>query len=128
MSMVAKTLVGDQKKNGQVKRHIFSADFMTKMSHQPIRWSVQQNEREVLPKHVGYNIGECDFIFGPTVFDHHWFCYVIEPRSLRFYVLDSLVEYTRFMKEQEGKTPKARSQKSTGIDPKQFAARSIVCF
>lgn len=133
MSMVTKTLVGDEKeKNSQVRRHIFSADFMTKMRNKVIGWSLKDNEREILPKHLGYNIGDCDFVFGPTVFDGHWFCYVVEPKTLRFYALDSLVDHSEFMRiqnEQEAEVKKGNKnrKKRKIMDEKQFLARNIVC-
>ncbi|KAI9114660.1 hypothetical protein K1719_014358 [Acacia pycnantha] len=68
MTMVAKTLVADQLENGGVvHRHIFTADFMSKMISAERKWTVQSNVAEILPEHVGYNIGDCHFLFGPTL-------------------------------------------------------------
>ncbi|XP_028763103.1 uncharacterized protein LOC114721456 [Neltuma alba] len=101
MTMVARTFVGDQKdKEGRVNRHIFSADFMQKMVANPLRWKWEDHEREILPKYIGYNIGDCDFLFGPTLFENHWFCYVLETKTMTFYALDSLVDSITFLRLQ----------------------------
>ncbi|XP_028755568.1 uncharacterized protein LOC114714944 [Neltuma alba] len=135
MSMVARTLVGDEKENHDcVNRHIFSPELMQTMAANPLRWSLEKHEHEILPEYIGYNIGDCDFIFGPTLFNYHWFCYVIDVRTMRFYALDSLVDNLTMLrlqrKEEEaiktGKKPKRKQGKRKGkIDPKQFMARGI---
>ncbi|XP_028791315.1 cilia- and flagella-associated protein 251-like [Neltuma alba] len=72
MSMVARTLVGDEKENyGHVNRHIFSREFIQTMATNPFTWSIENHEYEILPKHLGYTIGDCDFIFSPTLFNYH---------------------------------------------------------
>ncbi|KAI9086089.1 hypothetical protein K1719_031922 [Acacia pycnantha] len=72
MTMVAKTLVADQLENGGVvQRHIFTASFMEKMINSKLKWTVEANVGEILPEKVGYNIADCDFIFGPTLFINH---------------------------------------------------------
>ncbi|KAI9117061.1 hypothetical protein K1719_012060 [Acacia pycnantha] len=86
MTMVAKTLVADQLENGGVvQRHIFTASFMEKMINSKLKWTVEANVGEILPEKVGYNIADCDFIFGPTLFINHWFCYVLDTRTMVFY-------------------------------------------
>ena len=68
MSMVAKTLVGDElERAGHVKRHIFSAELMEKMSENPQRWSWEAHKKEILPEHIGYNISECDFLISVSL-------------------------------------------------------------
>ncbi|XP_028771718.1 uncharacterized protein LOC114728933 [Neltuma alba] len=137
MTMVAKTFVGDQKeKDGRVNRHIFSADFMQKMVANPLRWKWEDHEKEILPEYIGYNIGDCDFIFGPTLFEDHWFCYVFETKTMTFHALDSLVDSITFMRLQaeeeeakkkggeqqhDAKKKKKRTSKRQ-FDPKQFMA------
>ncbi|XP_028780789.1 uncharacterized protein LOC114737057 [Neltuma alba] len=135
MSMVARTLVGDEKENhSRVSRHIFTPELMQTMAANPLRWSMEKHEHEILPEHIGYNIGDCDFIFGPTLFNYHWFCYVMDVRTMRFYALDSLVDnltMLRLQREEEeamktGKKPQRKQGKKRGqIDPKQFMARGI---
>ncbi|KAI9073899.1 hypothetical protein K1719_044132 [Acacia pycnantha] len=134
MSMVAKTLVADQLENGGVvQRHIFTADFMEKMINSKRKWTVEANVAEILPEHVGYNIGDCHFIFGPTLFLNHWFCYVLDTRTMVFYALDSLVEirtYYRMQHEKENPTQlatKKKSKKKTELDKsKEFMANIVV--
>ncbi|KAI9126368.1 hypothetical protein K1719_002789 [Acacia pycnantha] len=115
MSMVAKTLVPDQLENGGVvQRHIFTASFMEKMINPKLKWTVEANVGEILPENVGYNIGDCDFIFGPTLFINNWFCYVLDTRTMVFYALDSLVEkrtYYRMQHEKENPTLKTTKKK-----------------
>ncbi|KAI9126409.1 hypothetical protein K1719_002830 [Acacia pycnantha] len=101
ITMVAKTLVADQLEHGGVvHRHIFTADFMAKMISAERKWTVESNVAEILPKHVGYNIGDCHFIFGPTLFLNHWFCYVLDTTMMVFYALDSLVENITYYRMQ----------------------------
>ncbi|XP_028752054.1 uncharacterized protein LOC114756887 isoform X2 [Neltuma alba] len=90
MSTVCKTLMADMEKEGQVKRHIFYADFMAIMAANPKLWDATKRKKQFLPENVGYNIGECDLIFGPTLVGAHWFCVVLEPSTMNFYVLDSM--------------------------------------
>ncbi|KAI9078223.1 hypothetical protein K1719_039837 [Acacia pycnantha] len=99
MSMVGKTLVEDElKKSGQVRRHIFSSELMQKMSNNPQKWSLEAHEKEILPEHIGYNIGDCDFIVGPTLHLIHWFCYIFEMKTMCFYDLDSYVDNLTYLK------------------------------
>ncbi|KAI9086554.1 hypothetical protein K1719_031638 [Acacia pycnantha] len=121
MTMVAKTLVADQLENGGVvQRHIFTASFMEKMINSKLKWTVEANVGEILPEKVGYNIADCDFIFGPTLFINHWFCYVLDTRTMVFYALDSLVEhrtYYRMQHEKENPTLKTtKKKKKTVLD------------
>ncbi|KAI9091581.1 hypothetical protein K1719_028024 [Acacia pycnantha] len=115
MTMVAKTLVADQLENGGVvQRHIFTASFMEKMINSKLKWTVEANVGEILPENGGYNIADCDFIFGPTLFINHWFCYVLDIRTMVFYALDSLVEhrtYYRMQHEKENPTLKTTKKK-----------------
>ncbi|KAI9077727.1 hypothetical protein K1719_040333 [Acacia pycnantha] len=88
-------------------RHIFTADFMDKKISVERKWTVESNVAEILPEHVGYNNGDCHFLFGPTLFLNHWFCYVLDMRTMVFYALDSLVEsitYYRMQYEKENPT------------------------
>ncbi|KAI9116538.1 hypothetical protein K1719_012705 [Acacia pycnantha] len=113
MSMVAKTLVADQLENGGVvQRHIFTTSFMEKMINPKLKWTVEANVGEILPENVGYNIGDCDFIFGPTLFINHWFCYVLDTRTMVFYALDSLVEHrTYYQMQHENENPTLKTTK-----------------
>ncbi|KAI9110896.1 hypothetical protein K1719_018016 [Acacia pycnantha] len=119
MTIVAKTLVADELENGGVvKRHIFTASFMEKMINPKLDWTVEANVGEILPENVGYNIGDCDFIFGPTLFINHWFCYVLDTRTMVFYALDSLVEhrtYYRMQHEKENPTLKTTKKKKKTV-------------
>ncbi|KAI9081247.1 hypothetical protein K1719_036747 [Acacia pycnantha] len=74
MTMIAKTLVADQLDNGgTVTRHIFSPHFMEKMIEDPMNWPLEANKAEILPDRIGYNIGDCRFIFGPSLrWDHRF--------------------------------------------------------
>ncbi|KAI9083265.1 hypothetical protein K1719_034797 [Acacia pycnantha] len=70
----------------------------------PEKWSWEEHEVEILTKHIGYNIGDCDFMFGPTLHLDHWFCHVLEMKTMHFYALDSLVDpltYLRFQNLEE---------------------------
>ncbi|KAI9128868.1 hypothetical protein K1719_000351 [Acacia pycnantha] len=132
MSMVAKTLVADQLENGGVvHKHIFTADFMDKMISAEGKWTVESNVAEILPEHVGYNIGDC-FLFGPTLFLNHWFCYVLDTRTMIFYALDSLVKiitYYGMQYEMENPTQlatKKKEKKKTELDKaKEFMANKV---
>ncbi|KAI9075850.1 hypothetical protein K1719_042217 [Acacia pycnantha] len=80
---------------------------------------------------VGYNILDCDFIFGPTLFINHWFCYVLDTRTMVFYALDSLVEhrtYYRMQHEKENPTLKTtKKKKKTVLDKsKDLMANKVV--
>ncbi|KAI9081701.1 hypothetical protein K1719_036355 [Acacia pycnantha] len=102
MSMVAKTLVGDElKTSGHVRRHIFSSELMQKMAKNPQKWSLEAHEKELLPEHIGYNIGDCDFIVGPTLHLSHWFCYIFEIKTMCFYAIDSYVDNLTYEKMRE---------------------------
>ncbi|KAI9104390.1 hypothetical protein K1719_022962 [Acacia pycnantha] len=108
MSMVAKTLVGDElKKSGHVRRHIFSSELMQKMANNLHKWSLEAHEKELLPEHIGYNIGDCNFIVGPTLHLSHWFCYIFDIKTMCFYAIDSYVDnltYLRIQNEEEEAT------------------------
>lgn len=120
MTMVARTLVGEQKeKDGRVRRHIFSAEFMQKMSSNPMKWSWEDHQREILPQHIGYNLGDCDFIFGPTLFNNHWFCYVLEIKTMQFYALDSLVDQLTYLRlQREGQDAMTQGEPTHGSKKK----------
>ncbi|XP_028800237.1 ubiquitin-like-specific protease ESD4 [Neltuma alba] len=90
MSVVCKILLADMKSEGEAKRHIFDTDFMAIMAVNPSRWDARKREKQFSPEYVDYNIGDCDLIFGPTLIGAHWFCLVIEPKTMNFYVLDSM--------------------------------------
>ena len=114
ISMVAKTLVGEQKNSSdRMTRHIFSTEMMQKMVADPLKWSLEDNEKEILPEYIGYNIGDCELIFGPTLLHDHWFCYVLETKTMWFHTLDSLVDYTSFLRLQklEEDTLKGKKQR-----------------
>ncbi|KAI9071107.1 hypothetical protein K1719_046933 [Acacia pycnantha] len=84
------------------------------MINPKLKWTIEANVGEILPENVGYNIGDCDFIFGPTLFINHWFCYVLDTRTMVFYALDSLVEhrtYYRMQHEKENPTLKTTKKK-----------------
>ncbi|XP_028770192.1 uncharacterized protein LOC114727669 [Neltuma alba] len=93
---------------GQVRRHIFDAYFMSKLCSPG--WSVAVSKKELQEEHVGYNIGDCDLILGPALVDQHWFCFVLEPKVMNFYVLDSLNVYV------SGQPKKKNKQKGTIVD------------
>ena len=126
--MVAKTLVGEQKNSSdRMTRHIFSTEMMQKMVADPLKWSLEDNEKEILPEYIGYNIGDCELIFGPTLFHDHWFCYVLETKTMWFHTLDSLVDYTSFLRLQkpEEDTPKGKRQRE--FKEKDILASRCVC-
>ncbi|XP_028807282.1 uncharacterized protein LOC114761993 [Neltuma alba] len=109
MSMVCHMLMGEIKEGGgQVRRHIFDAYFMSKLCSPG--WSVAVSKKELQEEHVGYNIGDCDLILGPALVDQHWFCFVLEPKVMNFYVLDSLNVYV------SGQPKKKNKQKGTIVD------------
>ncbi|KAI9119806.1 hypothetical protein K1719_009195 [Acacia pycnantha] len=73
----------------------------------------------------------CDFIFGPTLFINHWFCYVLDTRTMVFYALDSLVEhrtYYRMQHEKENPTLKTtKKKKKTELEKsKDLMANKVV--
>ncbi|KAI9118109.1 hypothetical protein K1719_010441 [Acacia pycnantha] len=89
---------------GTVTRHIFSPHFMEKIIENPMNWSLEANKAEILPDRIGYNIGDCRFIFGPSLRWDHWFCYVLDTTTMTFYALDSLVDswtYSRIRRQME---------------------------
>ncbi|XP_054790311.1 uncharacterized protein LOC129316002 isoform X3 [Prosopis cineraria] len=51
---------------------------------------LESNLENLLPRHVGYNIAECELIFAPLNVNNHWSCYVLEPKRGKMFVLDSL--------------------------------------
>ncbi|XP_028767477.1 uncharacterized protein LOC114725158 [Neltuma alba] len=90
ITMVGRALMAEAGEGGQVRRHIFDAEFMMKMLGNPSQWRASENKRAILPQHIGYNLGDCDLIFGPAIVESHWFCFVLEPKTMHFYVLDSM--------------------------------------
>ncbi|KAI9083005.1 hypothetical protein K1719_035020 [Acacia pycnantha] len=53
MSMVTKTLVADQREDiGRVSRHIFIANFMHKIVVDPRKWSLEDNEMQILLEYL----------------------------------------------------------------------------
>ncbi|XP_028804747.1 uncharacterized protein LOC114759695 [Neltuma alba] len=90
ITMVDRALMAEAGEGGQVRRHIFDAEFMMKMLGNPSQWRASENKRAILPQHIGYNLADCDLIFGPASVESHWFCFVLEPTTMHFYVLDSM--------------------------------------
>ncbi|KAI9114711.1 hypothetical protein K1719_014409 [Acacia pycnantha] len=120
MSMVAKTLVRDElKKSGHVRRHIFSSELMQKMANNPSRWSLEAHEKELLPEHIGYNIGDCDFIVGPTLHLSHWFCYIFDIKTMCFYAINSYVDNLTYLRIQTEEEEAAKGSKQP-IKPKRL--------
>ncbi|XP_027364165.1 putative ubiquitin-like-specific protease 1B [Abrus precatorius] len=84
--------------NGVVTRHIFSPQFMNKVtcdsnlsnedSYKP--WCIEDVSLFILPSKLGYDINQCKLIFAPTLFEEHWYCYAFEPKNKTLYVLDSM--------------------------------------
>ena len=128
MSMVCKTLVEDElQKLDHVTRHMFSTEFMEKMTNNPQKWSWEGHQKEILPEHIGYNIGDCDLIFGPTLHANHWFCYVLDTKSMRFYALDSFVDnmtYLRLQNQEEESTQGSKQTKK----PKRLTKMQLLEF
>ncbi|XP_028764296.1 uncharacterized protein LOC114722432 [Neltuma alba] len=85
-----RTLGGIEKIGRAGEAAHFYADFMAIMAANPKLWDATKRKKQFLPENVGYNIGECDLIFGPTLVGAHWFCVVLEPSTMNFYVLDSM--------------------------------------
>ena len=82
------------------------------MASNPITWNVNSRKKQLMPEHVGYNLADCDLIIGPTLVRAHWFCLALEPRTMNFYVLDSLVENV-FSKK--GKKASAKGKEMTFV-------------
>ncbi|KAI9083697.1 hypothetical protein K1719_034398 [Acacia pycnantha] len=53
-------------------------------------WKVSQWKQQLLPEHIGYNIGDCDLIMGPMLVAKHWLCMALDRSTMNFYVLDSM--------------------------------------
>lgn len=125
--MVAKTLVADQLENeGKVTRHIFTAHFMDKIIRSPLTWSLEANEAEILPERIGYNIGDCRFIFGPSLRWDHWFCYVVDTTTMTFYALDSLVDTWTYSRIQLATKSKKKAKKPQSFKEKEQLATRVV--
>ncbi|XP_028805938.1 uncharacterized protein LOC114760818 [Neltuma alba] len=60
------------------------------MIRDPARWDPNYHARQIIPQFVGYNIGDCDLVMGPALVGEHWFCFALEPNTMKFYVLDSM--------------------------------------
>ncbi|XP_054785926.1 uncharacterized protein LOC129292389 [Prosopis cineraria] len=71
------------------------------MTKNPSRWNIDENAKHIIPEHLGYNLGDCDFIFGPTVVGNHWFCFVLELRTMKFYIINSMVDHEQLKAEEE---------------------------
>ncbi|XP_028794538.1 uncharacterized protein LOC114750156 [Neltuma alba] len=126
MTLIAHTLNADQHESASaVKRHIFDADFTARMVQQHTAWQVDKHLKELLPQHVGYNLAECEYIFAPVVFALHWFCFVFEPSTLKFYVLDSLRGGEDTMKHQKKKNKSDPALKGQQIMAQTFRAHFI---
>ncbi|XP_028770571.1 uncharacterized protein LOC114727947 [Neltuma alba] len=126
MTLIAHTLNADQHESASaVKRHIFDADFTARMVQQHTAWQVDKHLKELLPQHVGYNLAECEYIFAPVVFALHWFCFVFEPSTLKFYVLDSLRGGEDTMKHQKKKNKSDPALKGQQMMAQTFRAHFI---
>ncbi|KAI9088975.1 hypothetical protein K1719_029254 [Acacia pycnantha] len=115
MSVVCKTLMKDMQKEGQVRRHIFSADHMSLFVTKPSSWKVAEWEHLLLPQHIGYNIGDCDLIMGPILVKEHWFCVALDPSTMSFYVLDSM----------NNKVYTSKKKQTAFVNPQSTAIKKI---
>ncbi|KAK7270475.1 hypothetical protein RIF29_23647 [Crotalaria pallida] len=88
----------EKAKSGAITRHIFSPHFMHKVinnsnlsnedSYKP--WRIEDVSLFVLKSKLGYDVTRCKLIFAPALFEEHWSCYVLEPKSRTLFVLDSM--------------------------------------
>ncbi|XP_054796451.1 uncharacterized protein LOC129301864 [Prosopis cineraria] len=90
MSMVAKVMVGEQLREGKVWRYIFDSKFMATLRDKKLRWSVFEDAKMLMPDQLGYNLGNCDYLFLPMLVFNHWFCYCADLKNDKFFILDSL--------------------------------------
>ncbi|XP_054816861.1 ubiquitin-like-specific protease 1A [Prosopis cineraria] len=90
MSMVAKVMVGEQLHEGKVRRYIFDSEFMATLRDKKLRWSVFEDAKMLMPDQLGYNLGNCDYLFLPMLVFNHWFCYCADLKNDKFFILDSL--------------------------------------
>ncbi|XP_054808629.1 uncharacterized protein LOC129310735 [Prosopis cineraria] len=90
MSMVAKVMVGEQLHEGKVWRYIFDSEFMATLRDKKLRWSVFEDAKMLMPDQLGYNLGNCDYLFLPMLVFNHWFCYCADLKNDKFFILDSL--------------------------------------
>ncbi|XP_028784153.1 uncharacterized protein LOC114740199 [Neltuma alba] len=96
-----------------------------RMVQQHTAWQVDKHLKELLPQHLGYNLAEREYIFAPVVFALHWFCFVFEQSTLKFYVLDSLHGGEDTMKRQKKKNKSNLALKGQQMMVQTFRAHFI---
>ena len=71
-----------------------------------------------MPRHIGLDMSKCELIFGPMLADEHWYCLVLEPKTMNVHILDSI-----------NRTPsKNQRQKNVSADRQMDVAHRCVRF
>ncbi|KAI9101474.1 hypothetical protein K1719_023956 [Acacia pycnantha] len=78
------------------------------LNRKPAGWKVSEWKQQLLPEHIGYNMGDCDLIMGPMLVAEHWFCMALDPTAMNFYVLDSMKTKVYISKNQASKKKENR--------------------
>ncbi|KAI9078567.1 hypothetical protein K1719_039505 [Acacia pycnantha] len=84
----------------------------TLLAGKPSSWKVSEWKQQLLPEHIGYNIGDCDLIIGPMLVKEHWFCMALDPSTMNLYVLDSMRTKVYMSKNESSKR-----KKTTFVNP-----------
>ena len=66
-----------------------------------------------LPKYIKNDISKCDLVVGPILVDEHWYCLVLEPKTMTMYVLGSM----------RPSFNKKANKKNVGADPRMDVAQ-----
>ncbi|XP_054816574.1 uncharacterized protein LOC129316267 [Prosopis cineraria] len=90
MSMVVKVMVGEKLHEGKVWRYIFDSEFMANLRDKKLRWSVFKDAKMLMLDELGYNLGNCDYLFLAMLVFNHWFCYCANLKNDKFFILDLL--------------------------------------
>ncbi|KAI9076093.1 hypothetical protein K1719_041954 [Acacia pycnantha] len=76
------------------------------LAGKPFGWKVDEWKHMLLPQHLGYNIVDYDLIMGLMLVEEHWFCLALDPRTMNFYVLDSMKTKVYMSKNESSKKKK----------------------
>ncbi|KAI9126267.1 hypothetical protein K1719_002688 [Acacia pycnantha] len=95
----------------------------TLLAGKPLGWKVAEWKHILLPDQLGYNIADCDLLMGPMLVDEQWFYMALDPRTMNFYVLDSMKTKVYMSKNESSKM-----NKSEFANPQAMVINKIVCY
>ncbi|KAI9087350.1 hypothetical protein K1719_030670 [Acacia pycnantha] len=95
----------------------------TLLAGKPSSWKVSEWKQQLLLEHTGYNIGDCDLIIGPMLVEEHWFCMVLDPSMMNFYVLNSMRTKIYMSKNESSK-----KKKTAFVNPQATTITKIVSY